>query len=75
MTLVYLILGMTMIDYLIRIAYYYKEKKDKKTSQDLVNKLAKLYDYFIVDEKKTARSIPPINGECPTAQELESLKW
>jgi len=74
MTLVYLILGMVMIDYLIRIVYYYKEKKDKKNSQDLVNKLTKLYDYFIVDEKKTAKGIPPINGECPTAQELESLK-
>lgn len=44
-----------------------------------VNKVNKLYDYFIVSEKDknklsfAASSVPPINGECPTKEQLENL--
>lgn len=44
-----------------------------------IKKVNKLYDYFIVSEKDksklslTSKSIPPINGECPTKEQLANL--
>jgi hypothetical protein len=41
-----------------------------------VNKVNKLYNYYIISEKdklNTTSRVPPINGECPTTEQLENL--
>lgn len=46
-----------------------------------VRKVNKLYNYFIISEKDksqkqlslVAKSVPSINGECPTKEQLENL--
>ena len=43
-----------------------------------INKINKLYNYFIISEndKKlslTSKEIPPINGDCPTQEQLNNL--
>ena len=44
----------------------------------LIYKINKLYNYFIISEndKKlnlTSKEIPPINGDCPTQEQLNNL--
>ena len=43
-----------------------------------INKINKLYNYFIISEndKKLgiiSKEIPPINGDCPTQEQLNNL--